>query len=143
MGRPDSEVGLLANFHSPVGGKMLGFYHCARSVLGGVKCDDASSSRYLAVGRWHGRLRRVRRNRHDGSTGWATLTLRPGATTPSISAFLKMAYGASATALARMSSSSTVSLTASWSGCPRLLQTWSSSAWTSSSPGPLRMWLRP
>ena len=54
----------------------------------------------------------------------------------------KRACGASATALARMSSSSTGSPTARWNGCPRSLQTWSGSAWTSSLPGPIRIQLR-
>jgi putative ABC transport system substrate-binding protein len=47
----------------------------------------------------------------------------------------KKACGASATALARMSSSSTASPTPRSNGRPRLRQTWSGSVWTSSSPG--------
>src|ERR1700680_4150643 len=55
---------LFAIIHSPPGRKVLGFKHCTRRVLGGVKCDDASSSRYSAVRQVGGRLG------HGGGNRW-------------------------------------------------------------------------
>jgi hypothetical protein len=41
--------GLFAIFQSPPVREVLNYKHCARRVLGGVKCADASSSRLSAM----------------------------------------------------------------------------------------------
>jgi hypothetical protein len=57
---PLSGVGwLFAISHSPPGRKVLSFKALRKTCLGGVKCDDASSSR-LWVARRYGRLHPVR-----------------------------------------------------------------------------------
>ena len=79
------------------------------------------------------------RDRLVGSTGSGTSRSRPGNSCSLLLKRLRKACGASAIALARMSTSSTASPTARWNGCPGLPRTWSGSAWTSSSsPGSIR-----
>jgi len=112
-----SHVALAKLVSSPYQCARLKPLRCRLLSLGGrheATRVHHASRRCDGRGRWP----RVRNNRQDGLTGWVPRDPSREQMPLYLTRALEKACEASATALARMSPSSTASLTANWNGCP-------------------------